>query len=96
MLVEEFLRAGVEFETGNKKLIDAQKIFHLMEKRTLSAAFQFYCNKSLEDAHSAMADTKATIDVLEAQILNTMARKLPTSWANPSESLKMIWHLFIS
>jgi DNA polymerase III subunit epsilon len=68
MLVEEFLRAGVEFETGNKKLIDAQKIFHLMEKRTLSAAYRFYCNKSLEDAHSAMADTKATIEVLEAQV----------------------------
>jgi len=68
MLVEEFLRAGVEFEVGNKKLVDAQKIFHLMEKRTLSAAYQFYCNKNLEDAHTAMADTKATIEVLEAQV----------------------------
>ncbi len=69
MLVEEFLRAGVEFEVGNKKLIDAQKIFHLMEKRTLSAAYQFYCGKKLEDAHTAVADTKATIEVLEAQLI---------------------------
>ena len=68
MLVEEFLRAGIEFETGNKKLVDAQKIFHLMEKRTLSAALQFYCGKTLVDAHSAMSDTLATIEVLEAQI----------------------------
>jgi DNA polymerase-3 subunit epsilon len=68
MLVEEFLRAGVEFETGNKKLVDAQKIFHLMEKRTLTAAYQFYCGKNLVDAHSAMADTNASIEVLEAQI----------------------------
>ncbi len=68
MLVEEFLRAGVEFEIGNKKLIDAQKIFHLMEKRTLTAAYKFYCGKNLEDAHSAMSDTSATLEVLEAQV----------------------------
>lgn len=68
MLVEEFLRAGVEFDYSRKKLIDAQKIFHLMEKRSLSAAFKFYCSKDMTDAHSAEADTQATLDVLYAQI----------------------------
>lgn len=68
MLVEEFLRAGVEFDYSRKKLIDAQKIFHIMEKRTLSAAFKFYCGKEMIDAHSALADTQATMDVLFAQI----------------------------
>jgi DNA polymerase III subunit epsilon len=68
MLVEEFLRAGVEFDYSRKKLIDAQKIFHMMEKRTLSAAFKFYCGKEMSNAHSAEADTQATMDVLFAQI----------------------------
>lgn len=68
MLVEEFLRAGVDFDYSRKKLIDAQKIFHLMEKRSLSAAFKFYCGKDMIDAHSAEADTQATLDVLYAQI----------------------------
>ena len=68
LLVEEFLRAGIDFEISNKKLLDAQKIFHMMEKRNLSAAYQFYCNKSLENAHSALADTLATIEVYDEQI----------------------------
>jgi len=68
LLVEEFLRAGVEFEINNRKLIDAQKIFHLMEKRTLAAALKFYCNKDLEEAHSAEADTIASFEVLKAQV----------------------------
>jgi len=68
MLVEEFLRAGVEFDYSRKKLIDAQKIFHMMEKRNLSAAFKFYCDKDMSNAHSAEADTQATMDVLYAQI----------------------------
>ncbi len=68
VLVEEFLREGVEFDVSKRKLIDAQKIFHFMEKRTLGAAYQFYCNKSLDDAHSATADTAATLEVLDAQI----------------------------
>jgi len=68
VLVEEFLRAGVEFDYSRKKLIDAQKIFHMMEKRSLSAAFKFYCGKDMVDAHSAEADTEATMDVLFAQI----------------------------
>jgi len=68
VLVEEFLRAEVEFDYSRKKIIDAQRIFHMMEKRTLAAAFQFYCGKNLEQAHSAEADTQATMDVLLAQV----------------------------
>ncbi|HEX6222825.1 MAG TPA: 3'-5' exonuclease [Chryseolinea sp.] len=68
MLVEEFLRAGVEFDYSRKKIIDAQKIFHLMEKRTLSAAYRFYVNKEIENSHTAEADTEATMEVLLAQI----------------------------
>lgn len=68
MLVEEFLRANVDFDVDNRLLLDAQKIFHMMEKRNLSAAYQFYCNKTLENAHSALADTRATLDVFKAQV----------------------------
>ncbi len=68
LLVEEFLRANIDFDIDNRKLIDAQKIFHLMEKRNLSAAYRFYCNKELVDAHSAAADTQATYEVLVSQI----------------------------
>jgi DNA polymerase-3 subunit epsilon len=68
MLVEEFLRSQVDFETENRKFVDAQRIFHMMEQRNLSAAYKFYCDKNLENAHSAMADTQATYEVLLAQI----------------------------
>ena len=68
LLVEEFLRANVEFDYTRKRIIDAQRIFHLMEKRTLSAAYKFYCNKDLVDSHTAEADTQASIEVLMAQI----------------------------
>ncbi len=68
MLVEEFLRSDVDFDVSNRKLVDAQKIFHLMEKRTLTAALKFYCNKNLDGAHNAMADTKATLEILNEQI----------------------------
>ncbi len=68
MLIEEFSRAGINFPIEGKKLVDVQKIFHLMEQRTLSAAYKFYCNKTLEGAHGAEADATATWEVLEAQI----------------------------
>lgn len=68
MLVEEFLRAGQSFRLDNRRLLDVQKIYHKMEPRTLSAAYQFYCDKSLENAHSADADVVATWEVLKAQI----------------------------
>ena len=68
LLVEEFLRADVEFDVSKRKIVDAQKIFFLMEKRTLTAAYKFYCNKQLEGAHNALVDTRATLEVLEAQV----------------------------
>jgi len=68
MLIEEFIRAGMEFSTDGRKMIDVQKIFHQMEQRTLSAAYKFYCGKNLEDAHSAEADAAATAEILEAQV----------------------------
>ena len=68
LLVEELLRAGVSVDISNRKLIDVQAIFHKMEQRTLSAAYRFYCDKDLNDAHSAQADTHATYEVLKAQL----------------------------
>jgi DNA polymerase III subunit epsilon len=68
LLVEEFLRAEVEFDTKGRKTIDVQRIFHMMEPRNLGAALKFYCGKSLENAHSAEADTVATLEILDAQI----------------------------
>jgi DNA polymerase III subunit epsilon len=68
LLAEEFLRADVDIDLKKRKFIDVQAIFHKMEKRTLAAAYKLYCNKPLEDAHSAMADTKATYEVLKAQL----------------------------
>ena len=67
MLAEEFLRADVNVDLTKRKFIDVQTIFHKME-RTLSAAYKFYCNKSLENAHTASADTMATYEVLKAQL----------------------------
>ncbi|PIF06132.1 MAG: DNA polymerase III subunit epsilon [Draconibacterium sp.] len=68
LLAEEFIRADVDIELKKHKFIDVQAIFHKMEKRTLAAALQFYCGKELTDAHNAMADVKATYEVLKAQI----------------------------
>ncbi|HNW51418.1 MAG TPA: 3'-5' exonuclease [Prolixibacteraceae bacterium] len=68
LLAEEFLRAGVDIDLKRRKFIDVQAIFHKMEKRTLIAAYKLYCSKDLEDAHSAMADTKATYEVFKAQL----------------------------
>lgn len=68
VLVEEFLRAEVDFELKNRRLIDVQNIFHLMEPRNLSAAYKFYCNKPLENAHNAEADVTATYEVFLAQL----------------------------
>ncbi len=68
LLVEEFLRIGMEFDMKGRKLVDVQRVFHLMEQRTLSAAYRFYCNKTLEGAHGAETDASATLEVLEAQL----------------------------
>jgi len=68
MLSEEFLRAGIDFDFRKRKLIDVQNIFHKLEQRTLKAAYQFYCDKNLDNAHSAEGDTIATMEILEAQL----------------------------
>jgi DNA polymerase-3 subunit epsilon len=68
MLVEEFLRISLDFDMKNRKLLDVQKIFHQMEQRTLSAAYKFYCNGVLDNAHSAEADACATWEVLQSQV----------------------------
>ena len=68
LIAEEFLRAGINFDMNNRKSIDVQNIFHKLEKRTLTAAYQFYCGKELENAHSAKEDTIATYEVLLAQL----------------------------
>lgn len=68
VLVEEFLRAEIDFDLKNRRLIDVQNIFHLMEPRNLSAAYRFYCDKTLENAHSAEADTIATYEIFKAQL----------------------------
>jgi len=68
LLVEEFLRVGIDFDLKKRHLVDVQNIFHQMEQRTLVAAYKFYCQKDLENAHSAAADTIATYEVLKAQL----------------------------
>jgi DNA polymerase III subunit epsilon len=68
LLVEELLRAGIDFDMKNRVAVDVQTIFHKKEERTLAAAYKFYCGQSLENAHSAEADTMATYEILKAQL----------------------------
>ena len=68
MLAEEFARVGVDFDFKKARFVDVQTIFHKKEQRTLTAAYKFYCGKDLNDAHSALADTRATYEVLKAQL----------------------------
>jgi DNA polymerase-3 subunit epsilon len=68
VLAEEFLRAGIDINIQKRKFVDVQNIYHKLEPRTLSAAYKFYCGKNLEDAHSAFGDTRATLEVLKAQL----------------------------
>ncbi len=68
LLAEEFQRANIDFDFKKRKCIDVQTIFHKMEQRTLSAAYKFYCNKDLKDAHRAEADAHATYEILKAQL----------------------------
>jgi DNA polymerase-3 subunit epsilon len=78
LLAEEMLRADIDFDMKNRVSVDVQTIFHKMEKRTLGAAYKFYCNKNLEDAHSAEADTMATYEVLKSQLerYNTLSHDI--------------------
>jgi len=90
LLVEEFLRVGVEFDIKRHHIIDVQTIFHKMEKRTLAAAYKFYCKKDLVNAHSAEADTEATFEVLKAQLemydgqkyIDTKGNEEDVDWTN--------------
>ena len=68
VLMEEFLRCGIHFDIDKRKTVDVQRVFHLMEKRTLEAAYKFFCDKDLENAHSAEADALATYEVLKSQL----------------------------
>jgi len=88
LLVEEFLRAGVEFDYERKKIIDAQRIFHLMEKRTLSAAYKFYCHADLNEAHSAEADTNASFEVVLAQVEKYQNQDVTDGLGNKIGSIK--------
>jgi len=85
MLMEEFIRADVEFDMKGRKVVDVQKIFHQMEQRTLSAAYKFYCNKSLEGAHGAEVDAVATAEILNAQL-----EKYPQLGTNIDSIIKAI------
>ena len=87
MLAEEFLRAGVDFDFSKCRLIDAQNIFHKMERRNLAAAYEFYCGRKMEDdfqAHKADEDTEATWRVLQGQI----AMYSPENQEEPERILK--------
>jgi DNA polymerase-3 subunit epsilon len=89
MLVEEFLRVDNDiFDVKNRRFVDAQKIFHLMEPRTLVAAYKFYCNKSLENAHSAEADTIATLEVVCAQVEKYAGVKMKNEKGEEFEPIK--------
>lgn len=89
MLVEEFLRIDNSlFDIKNRRLIDVQRIFHLMEPRTLAAAYKFYCSKTLENAHSAEADTLATMEVLCAQVEKYEGVTLKDDAGNEYEPVK--------
>ena len=102
MLNEEFLRAGIQIDMLSRKLLDVQKVFHMMEQRTLSAAYKFYCDKNLEDAHTAEADAMATFEVLEAQVVkypqigNTVESIVKFTGLQEGLFMKMGWPFLIS
>lgn len=87
LLVEEFLKAGIDFDISNRSFVDVQNIFHKMEQRTLKAAYKFYCNKDLIDAHTAEADTRATYEILKAQLDKYNGVEIET---NKGEKIKPI------
>ncbi len=88
VLVEEFLRVGVDFDYSRKKIIDSQKIFHLMEKRNLTAAYQFYCQKEMKNSHTAEADTEACMEVLFAQVERYQNQTVEDSLGKPVGIIK--------
>jgi DNA polymerase-3 subunit epsilon len=88
LLMEEFNRVSVDFDINHRKLVDAQKIFHMMEPRTLSAAYRFYCEKELDGAHNAEKDTMATYEVLKAQVIRYQGRKIKDIKGQEIEPIK--------
>lgn len=88
ILIEEFLRAGIEIDLKKRKFIDVQVIFHKMEQRTLSAAYKLYCNKELVDAHDSKADTIATYEVLKSQLDKYIGSKFVDNAGNASEPIQ--------
>ncbi len=88
LLVEEFLRIGIDFKMEGRNIVDAQKIFYLMQPRTLSAAYKFFCGKELDNAHSAEADTRATMEVLIGQVEKYEGVKIKDKDGNEIEPVK--------
>ncbi|AXI24364.1 Exonuclease [Cardinium endosymbiont of Sogatella furcifera] len=88
ILAESFLRAELDFKVENRKIVDVQKLFHLMEKRTLKAAYLFYCQKELEGAHNAMVDIEATLEILIEQVKRYENQSVVDSLGNPLGVIK--------
>lgn len=88
MLMEEFLRNGIDFSLEDRKFVDVQNIFHQMEQRTLKAAYKFYCNENLDNAHSAEADVRATFEVLKAQLEKYEGAEFEDKYGNISVPVK--------
>lgn len=82
LLVEEFLRAEVEFDYARKRVVDSQRIFHLMEKRNLAAAVKFYCGHEMVNSHSAESDAEASMDILLAQVARYENQKVEDGLGN--------------
>lgn len=88
MLVEELLRSNIDFDIDKRNIIDSQKIFYLMQPRTLTAAYKFFCGEDLVDAHSAEADTRATLEVLKGQIKMYEGESIKDKKGNVIEPVK--------
>lgn len=82
LLAEEFLRVGIDFDISEKNMIDVQNIFHKLERRTLAAGYRFYCGKILDNAHNAMADTEATLEIFRAQMNRYLGQPLEDDRGN--------------
>lgn len=100
MLLEEFSRSEVPFSLKDRRLIDAQTIFHKMEPRTLRAAYRYYCNENLADAHNALADVRATIEVLKGQLERYVGTEVEDAEGNrfpsPIKNDMQVLHDFVN
>lgn len=100
LLAEEFLRAEVDFNIRNRKFVDVQVIFHKMEQRNLAAAYKFYCKKELINAHSSKADTKATYEILKAQLdfYNELPRTINelSEFSTQNRNVDLVGHIILN